>query len=206
MSVLPVGYAHGIDGPLEVSRWCPKCQDLVIARDDHRCSWCDNETVPATERGPAPMATATETRTCKIEGCGNPSEDMAGPYGRLCLKHKTEARSARQSGGGTVSRLPTGEGYAARVRALLKPARALDLARQKLDAAGTNDSLKAEFDEASRRAQAVSNAENLERLEKATKALRRGAPRLDAARRKHGEVERDFKLALGAIARDFRAA
>lgn len=105
-----------------------------------------------------------------------------------------------------MSKTTPGGGYTARVRALLKPARSLDQAKRKLAGAGTDEQLKAEFAEASRRASGVPNEENLARLELATKALRRGAPRQDAARRKYADAEREFKLALGAIAVDFRAA
>lgn len=96
-------------------------------------------------------------------------------------------------------------GYVARVRALLAPAKSLDQAQRKLDNAGTNATLKEAFDVASRRASGSPTGENLELLEKATKALRRGAPQAEKARAAFNEAERKFKLELGAIARDFRA-
>lgn len=94
MSALPVGYAHGIDGPVEVTRWCPECQDLVIARDDKRCSWCDTPTTPAAGERGAPMAIATETRPCKIEGCEEDANTRydRGPFARLCATHIEERR------------------------------------------------------------------------------------------------------------------
>lgn len=48
---LPPGYAEGIDGtPIEITRWCPTCRLLTLARDhDQRCLFCDAATVPAVE-------------------------------------------------------------------------------------------------------------------------------------------------------------
>lgn len=48
---LPPGYAIGVDGePIEVTRWCPACRVLTLARDhDQRCLFCDAATLPAGE-------------------------------------------------------------------------------------------------------------------------------------------------------------
>lgn len=99
----------------------------------------------------------------------------------------------------------TGDSYVARVKALAPAARALDRAKRKLAAGGSNESLKAAFDEALRRANGVPTPENLERLEQASKALRRGTPAREKAQAAHKDAERAFKLALAAIAQDFRS-
>lgn len=50
-TTLPPGYAEGVDGePIEITRWCPTCRVLTLARDhDQRCLFCDAATLPAVE-------------------------------------------------------------------------------------------------------------------------------------------------------------
>lgn len=200
MSALPRGYADGVDAPVEVQRWCPNCRQLVLAHDrTQQCLWCEELTVPAadaaTTEGRPLMAIAV--MTCKIDGCTEERAATAGIYGGLCVTHRDEARATRKPPGG-------GNGYIDRVRALIPLARELDKAKRRLDTVGAPDALKEELAEAARKAQLTSSPENLERLEKAAKALRRASGRSEPATQIFGEAERKFKLALGAIANDFR--
>lgn len=53
MSALPAGFAEGVDGPLEVSRWCPTCAERVLFHDGTlHCLWCDTPTTPADRCAP----------------------------------------------------------------------------------------------------------------------------------------------------------
>lgn len=207
MSVLPAGYEHGVAGPVEVSRWCPACGEFALAHErTGLCMWCDGPTVAATEAPPIERKTVVEDVTCKIDGCNQLEEQHYGKYGRLCLNHRAEAVEAN---GGTApaTRPVVADGeFLKRVRALGGPARALDKAKRKLSAVSTNEELQAEFAEASRRATATATAENLERLANAVGALRRDAPKRQQAQSTYDDAERQFKLALGAIAKDLRAA
>jgi hypothetical protein len=200
VSALARGYAEGLDDPVEVQRWCPSCREFVLAHEQtHACLWCEAATVPAaaaatTERR-RPMAIAV--RTCKIDGCHEEPSAMAGLYAGLCETHRDEARATRKPTGG-------GNGYVARVRALVPLARELDKTKRRLDVVGAPQQLQEELAEASRVATASPSPENLQRLEKAAKTLRRAAGRSGPATQAFEEAERRFKLALGSIANDFR--
>lgn len=203
MSALPAGYAEGLEGPIELQRWCRTCAELVLFDDrDHKCLWCETETVPAAEAAMTerrrPMAIAPAATTCKIDGCEEEPTSRAGIYAGLCDTHRDEARANRQPAGG-------GSGYVSMVRQLLPLARELDKAKRKLETVGVPQTLRAELQEATSRATAQPNPDNLERLEKAAKALRKAAGKSGPAETAHTEAERKFKLALGAIAADFRA-
>jgi hypothetical protein len=84
-------------------------------------------------------------------------------------------------------------------------ARELDKAKKRIDSTGNSEALKEALVEASRKATISPTPENLEQLEKAAKTLRRASGRSEPATQAHEEAERKFKLALGAIANDFRA-
>lgn len=203
MSALTAGYAEGLDGPVEVQRWCPGCRQFVVADSrTQACLWCEGKTVPAaaaaaatTERRPL---VAIAVRICKIDGCESEAASSAGIYAGLCDTHREEAKKTRQPSGG-------GNGYVARVRALVPLARELDKAQRKLDTVGASDALKEELQQATRRATIEASPANLERLEKAAKALRLASGRSGPAEAAYAEAERKFKLALGAIANDFRS-
>ena len=202
MSALPAGYAQGIDGPVELQRWCAECGELVLF-DDHekRCLWCRSETLPAVHAGATerrrPMAIALAT-TCKIDGCHEEAASRGGIYAGLCETHRDEAKANRQPTGG-------GNEYVDRIRALVPLARNLDRAKKQLEKTGAPSDLKNEFAEASRIAAAQPTKERLERAETAAKKLRRSLSRGQTIETTHAEAERKFKLALGAIAADFRA-
>lgn len=96
---------------------------------------------------------------------------------------------------------------AARVRALVKHARVVDQAKAQLDHLPNTDKLRAEFNEATRRAGAAPNDDNLQRLERASKALRVGAvsKRAERVTNAHADALHKFRLELGRLANDTKA-
>lgn len=88
--------------------------------------------------------------------------------------------------------------YVARVRALTPLARRLDKAAERLGGTAAEQ----EFKQAARLAEGQPTPEHLDRLQKAIRALSGGA----RAQAVHAEAEKEFKLALGAIAHDFTRA
>lgn len=90
-----------------------------------------------------------------------------------------------------------------RVRKLVVFARAVDVAKTKLDALPDADKLRAEFNEATRRAGGSATDENLVRLEQASKALRRGdSKKRERATAAHADALHRFRLELGRLASD----
>lgn len=136
MSALARGYAEGLEGPVEIQRWCPSCREFVLAHPDtNACLWCEGQTVPAataatTERRPL-MAIAVRT-TCKIDGCETEPAVQSGIYAGLCETHRDQAKATRK---------PTGEGngYMQRVRALLPLARELDKTKKRVESTGNSE-------------------------------------------------------------------
>lgn len=96
---------------------------------------------------------------------------------------------------------------AARVRALVKHARAVDQAKVELDRLPNTDKLRAEFNEATRRASVGPHDENLQRLERASKALRAGvnSKRGERVTNAHADALHKFRLELGRLASDTKA-
>lgn len=214
-AALPAGFAEGLDGPVEVSRWCPDCRELVLAHDTTGCClWCSTETLPAiagaTERGDGMSTTAVETQTCKIEGCTDEPYAKVGMYGGLCTRHADEAREARRangSGGGNASRprSSSAAGLTGKVRTLVPLARKVDRSRTRASALPSTERAEAELAEAIRRVQGAQNAANLARLEEATKALKSLQPAREKAAADQADAEREFRAALSLIVESLRS-
>lgn len=149
-------------------------------------------------------ATATEA-VCKVDGCGKPSAADRGRFAKLCLEHRQEAATASGNGGGnTVRRTEPTDGLVAHARALIPAAKRLERARARLAQTASPEQARTEFREAMRRADATPTLDSLARLEKATKALRNGAPKRERAQREHDEALHDFNVSLAAIAAKVR--
>lgn len=78
----------------------------------------------------------TRTVLCKVDGCDQEAVARVGTYGKLCSRHKEERRAELLGREPSTPRARATEGtLEAAVRDLVAPARAVDRARAKADAA-----------------------------------------------------------------------
>lgn len=92
--------------------------------------------------------------------------------------------------------------FTSQLRDMVKMARRLDTAAEKLSQLAAPDGLKAAFDSALERAGSAASEESLEDLLEKTKAMRRGAKRRDAAQREYDEARHELRAAVVALARE----